>query len=359
MILTKKGLKDYIEKYNNGMTILEASKVYNKKPRTIREFEGKLRKEGLIKLRRELFCDNPIDLEFALGIKVDRNRIIKVEKLDKQDITDMKRKLQIQWSYIKPKKRLKTKVFKTYLAIGDTHIPEQNNIAIKSVLKLSDDICFDGFFIVGDFMDMAPISHWLQGKNKRKTLESKRLKKDYIIGNSILDEFDKRLPEKCDKRFWYGNHERFYYDFIEQYPQLEGLFDPKIELHLKNRGYIVYDNVNHVERVGRLSITHGMYTGVNFLKKHLAEFKTNVLHAHLHSPRLRTDNSPAKELATIGYSLGSLCDHNPSYMGNKPAKWSHGFAVIYFYKDGFFDVDLKRIVKGKFIYNGKEYNGNK
>ena len=51
-----------------------------------------------------------------------------------------------------------------------------------------DDVAFDGFYIVGDFMNMEPISHWL--KNKKKTLEGKRMKEDYIRGNALLDEFD-------------------------------------------------------------------------------------------------------------------------------------------------------------------------
>ena len=60
----------------------------------------------------------------------------------------------------------------------------------------------------------------------------------------------------------------------------------------------------------------------------------------------------------IGYCLGCLCHKNPDYLKNKPNKWAHGFAVLYVYDDGMFDVDIKRIVNGKFIYNNKLYNGN-
>ena len=44
---------------------------------------------------------------------------------------------------------------------------------------------------------------------------------------------------------------------------------------------------------------------------------------------------------------------------NKPNKWTHGFAVVHFFPNGDFDVDLKRIVRGRFVYNGKLYDGNK
>jgi len=215
--------------------------------------------------------------------------------------------------------------------------------------------------MLGDYMDMTPISHWLQDKGKNKSLENKRMKQDYIEGNKLLDEFDKRLPKNCDKRFFYGNHERFYYDLIEKYPALEGLLEPKEELHLKEREYKVYDTINHVERIGRLSFCHGMYHTQNFVKAHIDKFMTNVIHADMHSPRFRVVSSPAKKIAIVGYCIGCLSDLNPDYMKNRPNAWAHGFGIVYFYKNtpGYFDVDLKRIVEGKFVFNNKLYDGAK
>ena len=587
-----------------------------------------------------------------------------------------------KWQPTKERKTSnKKKNFKAYLIIADTHVPHQNDIAVKAVLNMMEDYAFDGFVVLGDYMDMAPISHWLHDKNKRKSLEGMRMKEDYTVGNMLLDEFDKRLPKKCDKRFFWGNHsfvkdtevltdkgwikiqnieftkqykiaqfdietkqisfanpemltyhpepyvikieghntcqvvdplhhvivddkkvlakdllnteikekqlplrcyaknrgvdftdnelklitwiimdatvvdrskrentdakriqfklskkrkiedlcfllkemkipytlkpatksgdnvlqpyliriygkeakkyfkivtknkvfprdfknlnlEQFkvvldviaktdgqkvssnkitwktinkhnadiiqesaikngylcsinekqgvsgfkngktqyhvyikkqlvasyklkivkekyndniysitmpkgtivtryngkvaftgncdwYHQFIEKYPMLDGLFNPTIELKLKERGYKVYEDLNHIERIGRLSLTHGMYHNKHFLTKHIDEFKTNVLVGHLHTSRLRLENSPAKEVAIFGASVGCLCDLNPAYNRNKPNKTSHGFAVVYFYDNGYFDVDLKRIVKGKFVFNNKLYDGNK
>ena len=263
----------------------------------------------------------------------------------------------IDWKIQKTKiKATKEKTFKTYLVTADYHVPHINKVAVNSILKLMEDIKFDGHIILGDYMDMEPISHWLE--NKKRTLENKRMLTDYVEGNKLLDELDKRLPINADKRYFYGNHERWYYDLIEQMPALEGLLDPKVELKLKERGYIVYDTINHIERIGRLSFVHGMYHIENYVKKHIDKFMTNVIHADLHSPRFRLAPSPAKEIAIVGYCIGCLCDMNPSYMKNKPHQWAHGFGVVYFYDNGFFDVDLKRIVKGKFVYNNKLYDGN-
>lgn len=323
----------YIKLYNAGESPFDLAKLFNCSERTISRYERDLRKKGKLKLRNKLPTSKTVSASTIDNIK------------------------PIDWQIKKTKKNITTKKsFTTYLVLADTHVPHTNVSAMKSIFYLMDDIKFDGFVVLGDFMDMSPISHWL--KNKRKTLENKRMVTDYIEGNKLLDEFDKRLPKKCDKRFFYGNHEEWYHQLIEEYPALEGLLDPKIELKLGERGYKVYDKLNHIERIGKLSFTHGIYHSQNFVKKHIDELKTNIIFGHLHTPRQRFASSPAREIAIAGYALGALCDLSPAYMKNRPNSWVHGFALVYFYDNGFFDVDIKRIVKGKFVYNNRLYNGN-
>jgi predicted phosphodiesterase len=282
-----------------------------------------------------------------------------LERLDKKYFESVKKKARIDWTIRKTKvKPIKgEKPFQTFLVTSDYHVPEHNMTAIKSILYMMDDVKFDGFINLGDFMDLGCISHW--NKQKKLTSEGMKLREDYIEGNAILDEFDKRLPEGSQKYFMYGNHEDWYYQFIELNPSLEGLFEPKHELHLAERGYKVYDRYNDIFSIGKLSFTHGIYAGLHYAKKHLDELSTNIMFGHLHSGRLRFKSSAAKQLSLAGYALGCLCDMSPDYMRNRPNDWTHGFAVVYFFEDGSFDVDLKRIVKGKFVYNGKLYDGNR
>lgn len=326
-----------VELYNTGKTSYEIGKILGLAQRTIEKYEQRLRIDKKIEYR-----------EYAPVTKT-------VSKLS-ANLEEIK---SLNWVIPKSTKKLnsKKKPFTSYLVIADTHIPHINVIAMKSIFKLMDDISFDGFINLGDFMDMSPISHWLQ--NKRKTLENKRMLLDYQEGNKLLDELDKRLPKGCDKHFFYGNHEDWYFQLIETYPALEGLLEPKIELKLEERGYKVYTELNHIERIGRLNFTHGIYHNVHYVKKHIDELKSNILFGHLHSPRVRFESSPAREIAIAGYCVGCLCDMSPVYMKNRPDKWSHGFAVIYFYENGYFDVDLKRIVKGKFVFNNHLYDGNR
>lgn len=606
-----------------------------------------------------------------------------LESLDNKYFEALKKKAKTSWTIkkttVKPTKNKQD--FTTYLVLGDLHIPEHNMPAIKSILYMMDDIKFDGLVNIGDFCDFGCISHW--NKTKKLTSEGMKLKEDYIIGNSILDEFDKRLPEGCDKHFMYGNHEShvlgtkilteqgwlnieelelndkiaqfdindgkisfvkptrlhehfsekvyeieslltkqtvtpnhhvvlnnkkveahkllgrkidprefrltgytsnkgldltydelklltwiimdgtivdekkchpssnkiriqfklskkkkinnllkllknidvkhtfrkatksglnilqpyyiriygddarkfyklldykkeipqswrnlnykqteavlktitrtdgskvnskyiwktvnkrdldmieflcitqgfvykeikhkltsgfknskkqyglyfflnkedykyhqdkvtvkevaynnmtycvtvpdgniitkkdgkiafsgnsWYYDFIECNPMLEGMLNPKDELYLEKRGYKVYEHYNDIFRIGQLNFTHGIYTGLHYVKKHIDELKTNVIFGHLHSQRERYESSPAKQLSIAGYALGCLCSMSPGYMKGRPNKWTNGFAVVYFYPNGDFEVRLIRIIRGKFIFDGKVYNGNR
>ena len=302
------------------------------------------------------------DIQRPTKMEVKTDASYDVVGLNDEDYTEAKTKAKTQWKIAKERKTKKKgndKDYSIYLVTSDHHIPHQNTPAQRAIFKLMDDVAFDGNIILGDYMDMAPISHW--NRNKKKTLETKRLKEDYIVGNAVLDEYDKRLPKHCDKRFFWGNHENWYNDLIDEMPALEGLLDPKTELHLDERGYTTYEKMNHIEKIGKLNFTHGMYTSMHYVKKHIDEFKSNVIFGHLHSPRMRCETAVGHETAMAGYCLGCLCDMNPDYMKNRPNKWAHGFAVVYFYKDGTgqFDVDLKRIVKGKFIFNNRLYDGNK
>lgn len=294
-------------------------------------------------------------LKSRYGIKKCNIDGVNIGKIN-NDLSDIK---PVNWHIAQTKRgKLKEKPFKTYLVSADYHIPHENQYAVKALLLLMNDIEFDGFILLGDYMDMEPIAHWLHDKHQNKSLENKRMLSDYIEGNKLLDEFDKRLSKDCDKRFFWGNHERFYLDLIQKMPALEGLLDPAVELKLKERGYVIYP-VNHIERIGRLSLCHGMYHCQNYVKKHIDEFKTNVMHADMHSPRFMLCKSPAKEIAIVGYCIGCLCDMSPDFMQGRPDQWAHGFAVLYLYDNGYFDVDMKRIVKGKFVFNGKMYDGNK
>lgn len=282
---------------------------------------------------------------------------IDFNELNDKNFEQTKKEAKLKWNIAKSnREKTKNKNFEIGLFFPDAHIPHHNMVVCKSILKLMDDILFDKFVIIGDFLDFGCISHW--NKNKHKTLELQRLKNDYIEGNSFLDEIDKRLPKNCEKHYLFGNHDgEWPQQLLEEMPQLEGLVEPESQLFLKERHYKTY-SYNELVQFGRLYVTHGIYAGANPIKKHLDELKVNVLFGHTHSLGMMLSSSPAREIAFAGYNIGAVCDLSPDYMKNKPNAWQHGFAVGYFYPNGYFDIQIVRIIDGRFVFNGKIYDGN-
>jgi predicted phosphodiesterase/transposase-like protein len=290
--------------------------------------------------------------------KVDKDvPVLDLEELNDENFEEQKEAAKLQWKI--PTTKLTANPnnkFKQIIIIGDVHAPEQDDTAIKSVLNLMDDIKFDGIINLGDYLNLSCISHW--NKEKRKTLEGKRLKSDFIVGCGLLDEFDKRLPKGAEKHFLKGNHEEWLDQLVETQPALEGLFDLETGLKLTERGYKVYP-YNEIVRFGRLCITHGIYCGTTPARTHASKLLSNVLVGHTHSPEMCLIHSPAKEVSVVGYVNGCLCHMSPDYMKSKPSNWATGVAILYLFPNGWFDVNLIRIVKGRFVYNEKLYDGNR
>lgn len=289
-------------------------------------------------------------------IKKQESPILDLDELNDENFEEQKEAAKLRWQI--PSSKImanKKNEFKTYIIVGDIHVPEQDTVAVKSVLNLMDEIKFDGIINLGDYLNLACISHW--NKEKHKTLEGKRLKQDYIDGNVLLDEFDKRLPKGAEKHFLKGNHEIWIDQLIEQTPALDGLFDLESGLKLQERGYKIYP-YNDIIKFGRLCVTHGIYCGTTPARTHASKLLSNVLVGHTHSPEMCLIHSPAKEISVVGYVNGCLCHMSPDYMKSKPSNWATGFAILYLFPNGYFDVNLIRIVKGRYVYNGKLYDGN-
>ena len=282
-----------------------------------------------------------------------------LENINPKKLEQLKKKCTLNWKIPKSRNNKDGKIpgWTKYIVVADQHIPKQNQVVVKATLQLMEDEYFDGIIQGGDMMDMECISHWT--KNKTKTLENQRLFEDYIIGNQLLDEYDKRLPKDAKKYYFWGNHEDWYNQMIEELPALEGFADPTKELKLVERGYTIFPP-NHIEHLGKLAICHGLYTGEDPTKTHLDKLKVNIMFFHTHTQAEKYSSSEARVLSFAGFNVGCQCDLSPDYMKGKAHKWTHGFAILYVEdKTGHFFVDLKRIVQGRFIHNNKIYDGNK
>ena len=323
-----------------GLTVPEVAKKIKETPDAL---DHVIRKHNLRK-------------DIPARAKKEQPQVIDLEAMNEKNFDELKKAAKLQWDIKETKLAAnKDKGFKTYLVVTDIHVPHQNVPAVKSILKLMDDIKFDGLVNMGDFLDCGCISHW--NKTRHKTVEGQRLKADFINANSLLDEFDKRLPKGAEKYYLCGNHELWLNDIVEEYPALDGLLDLQSALFLEKRGY-KFTKYNDFIELGRLHLTHGMYATTNSVKKHIDELKVNVMFGHTHTIAEQLSPSAARSIALAGYNVGCLCDLAPEYAKNRANSWSHGLAIVYLWPNNYFEVDNHRILEGRFIFNGKIYDGN-
>jgi len=344
MVWTAEALKKLQEQINSGKNYHEIASIFGTTYSALENVIRRNKLKGMNKIKVE-------NQKTSIPSVVER---VNLEGCEEENFEEMKKACKLQWDIPKTKVSANKKGFKTFIIVGDHHVPEHDVPAHRAIFSLMDDYKFDGIIELGDFLDLGCISHWNKGKNK--TLEGKRLKNDYIVGNAILDEFDKRLPKNAERHFFKGNHELWLDQVIEDQPALDNLFDLQTGLHLKERGYSIYD-YNEIKGFGRLKITHGIYCGTTPARTHVIKTLSNILVGHCHSPEMVCVHSPAKEVSVVGYVNGSLCKQAPDYMKNKPSNWAIGFAVFYLFPDGSFDVTLIRMVKSRFVFNGKVYSG--
>ena len=166
-----------------GLSDLEIAKVLNT---TCMAIEAVRRRNGIVRKG---------------GVGSAQNIIQNIGSLSEEEVEKLKREWSLKWNVNVSRKQsaqVSPAKFKTILVTADHHVPDQDVPANRSILKLMDKYSFDGLYIVGDFMDMAPISHHLIGKKKYKSLESQRMMQDYTAGNALLDEYDKRLRKGVD-----------------------------------------------------------------------------------------------------------------------------------------------------------------
>src|SRR5262249_9222411 len=105
--------------------------------------------------------------------------------------------------------------------VGGVKKPIHNNKAISAMMNFVSDFKPDIFVHGGDGLDCGAVSHWNRGK--RKSVEGLRLVEDAReMRGALLDPLEEVLPEKAQKVYHIGNHEKWLEDILEEYPGLEG-----------------------------------------------------------------------------------------------------------------------------------------
>jgi hypothetical protein len=243
------------------------------------------------------------------------------------------------------------------VAQPDTHAPYHDEEAMACFLDFLSWYGPDVHVIMGDFADMAGISHW-----PPDSFEARRLVPEMIEARKLLAMIKAVTPKATTRIYLEGNHE----DWLRQacvakMPELfDGLnelgihVDLKSILDLDSYGYELIP-MNHIARIGRASFTHGLYTGDNHPRTHLNKLKTSIYYGHVHD--IKSTNDCSIDGPMDAQSLGCLCRLDAPFLKGKPNNWVHSFGVFEFFRDGSYCFVLPRIVNGKISFAGRVFRG--
>ncbi len=249
------------------------------------------------------------------------------------------------------------------IIIPDVHFPLQCDNAINVVLEAIKLVKPNIFVCLGDLGEWKSVSPFKYKRRKRPPLEIvlKDVDKDAKAVNEGLDLFDKVLKSvKCDKKYMIeGNHDDWLNSFVEEYPYLPQ-YKFKNIMNLEDRGYIYYP-YGKLLQIGKLFFYHGgHYSTVYHTRQHAMNLGKNVLYGHMHD--VQRIGVTHVDGAHHAFSLGCLKDMSAEknrWLRNRQINWSHAFAVVDWFDNGDFRLDVVDIQNGKTFLWGNMIDGNK
>ena len=242
---------------------------------------------------------------------------------------------------------------KRAVVFPDQHYPIHDVKAMNVAHQVLEKVKPDIFINLGDVGEWESVSSHKYKKKKRPPLE-------FILPNvEQLDKVDAILDKVgCKERhICQGNHDEWLDKFVEENPYLDHLTFRKA-CYWDKRGF-KFKKYNEVLTIGKLSFIHGAYTGPTHAKKHLESYGTNLLYGHVHDLQ-RHSMTRLKDGAISAWSLGCLKDmraEKNTWLRGRLHNWNHAVAIIDFWKNGNFAVQIVEIVKGKTVLNGEEIVG--
>lgn len=241
---------------------------------------------------------------------------------------------------------------------SDIHYPEHNYQAVDCAMQVMKDYKPHRIILIGDAMNMSPVSHWMQ--DKKRPMENKRLLGEYKGFNLLLNKAVK-LAGKQLKEVVYilGNHEDWVQQYIDKHPEVEGLLEVEANVKVDNpKVKLKFVPFNEFYHVGKLALTHGLYTNKYHASKHVEAVGKSVMYGHTHDVSVHTKIGLSSEKDKHqAMSIGSLCDLSPDYMRNRPHNWIHAFALVDKQPNGYFTPHIINIIGGTTVWNGKLYKG--
>ena len=230
------------------------------------------------------------------------------------------------------------------VAVYDLHHPKHDPHLWRNILAFASEFRPTAWVFGGDNMDMESVSHWIQ--NKRRVLEGRRLRLDYLrFAREVLEPVNDLLPDDAERIFLLGNHEDWVEQYIDVHPEVEGLLE--IEDNVDLSGWSVYE-YGEVAKIGKLHFIHGDYHNIHHAHKTGLVYGRNVVMGHTHTYQVHTHTTPVDVESHSAVALPCACNLNPTYRLNKPNAWVTGFGVFYVHPNGNFNLYPVVAVDGAF-----------
>lgn len=248
------------------------------------------------------------------------------------------------------------------LCIGDAHVEPGYDVRTR-FLQLSKYIVEtkpDVIVQMGDFLSMSALSHW--DRNKRLLMEGRRYTDDLSCGKyaikklfSHINVWNAACPKTKKKRYtpklvWLdGNHEEWLPKYLENHPELKGMFDIKRDLglyELEQTYEVEYVDYGKWAMIDGIAFTHAPITGngrpvsgETATKSSLNLFDTSVVFAHTHRLEFQSTNRHGRTALQQALSVGCFFEHDFDYCKIANNKFWRGVVMLETHGDGTFDYE--------------------
>ncbi len=248
------------------------------------------------------------------------------------------------------------KKHKRAIVIPDTHFPYQDDRAMDIVYQAIDRIKPDAFISLGDLMENKMVSHWTWKKKKKPELTYLLPMVDEEIEevNKEIDKIQKQLDKSNvkDRIVLSGNHDIWLDDFQASYEYLKG-YSFKDACKFEERGWeVIPHNQPFRYNDSKLVMIHGAFVNQFHAKKHAQTYMCNILYGHTHDLQRHTItrySEDGRQSPIQALSLGCLKDmsREVNTFCKSLINWSHAFAVVDFFPDKDFKIEVVEIINGK------------
>lgn len=231
----------------------------------------------------------------------------------------------------------------TIVPIGDSHSdPNIPNDRYRWLGRFIADIGADVVVDIGDFNDMASLSHFDYGK---KVFEGRMYRKDIDHGIKAREALNDALGgHKPRKVACLGNHEDRIRKVADSMPQFSDLISTD-DLKLKELGWEQYD-FGVVVPIAGIAFCHyhisgvngkaigGMHQAANLIRLGLMSCVQGHSHTFDYSERTRADGQKV-----MGVSVGCYFSHFMPWAGAANQEYWRGIVVLRDVEDGYGTIE--------------------